>query len=267
MPVGSLLYAEKPGQALSKDVFGSAAAADVQVKAPGRGTGSASGDARETGMAPGIPSLASDKKKRAEASLENSTGPRKRLGQLGGLPGPGSPNRGRSERRRAGAANSVGGRALRAAPRPKALSLLQPAPPSPEPATGGSSDANAPHHLNRAGKAMPYKGPDPSRRVPKPSWVTNRWSPSSMHLGGLRKGKGRAAQSFPKAGAQWGETSPEGPCCPSGCAPVVDGDKEEVCLTECRKERDEVEAFCASEFGRWYPPQPIGTEHLLSPCH
>ncbi|XP_068065852.1 UPF0450 protein C17orf58 homolog [Anomalospiza imberbis] len=27
-----------------------------------------------------------------------------------------------------------------------------------------------------------------------------------------------------------------------------DGDKEKVCLSECRKERDEVEALCASEF-------------------
>nr|XP_021392999.1 UPF0450 protein C17orf58 homolog [Lonchura striata domestica] len=191
---GSLLYAEKAGQALSKDVFSSAAAADVQVKAAGRGTGSASGNARETGMAPGMPSLAADRKKGAEPSLENSTGPRKRLGLRG--------------RRRAGA-NSVGGRA----PRPKAPSRPG-ARPAPRPATAERSDANAPLHLNRAGKAEPDKEPEPSRGVPGPSWVTNRWSPSSLQLGGLRKG----------------------------------GDKEEVCLSECRKERDEVEAFCASEF-------------------
>ncbi|XP_053816252.1 UPF0450 protein C17orf58 homolog isoform X2 [Vidua chalybeata] len=237
---GSLLYAEKPGQALSKDVFSSAAAADVQVKAPARGAGSASGSARQgrlPGMPPAppqqpkpppIPSLASDKKKRAEPSLENSTGLRKQLGQHGwllalgspsrgappGPPEPGRANRQHTDRRLAGAANSVGGRALRAAPpHPKVMSLLE-AHPFPDSGAGESSDANALHHFNRAGKAIPFKQPDPSRGIPKPSWVTNRWSPSPMYLGVLRK----------------------------------DGDKEKVCLTECRKEKDEVEAFCASEF-------------------
>ncbi|XP_068066079.1 cuticle collagen 2C-like [Anomalospiza imberbis] len=147
---GSLLYAEKPGQALSKDVSSSAAAADAQVTAPARGAGSASGNAGE-GRLPGAPpappqqpkpprisSPASDKRKRAEPSLENSTGLRKRLGQRGGLPVPGSPSRGappgppepgranrrHSDRRLAGAANSVGGRALRAAPaHPKAMGV------------------------------------------------------------------------------------------------------------------------------------------------
>ncbi|XP_053851008.1 UPF0450 protein C17orf58 homolog isoform X1 [Vidua macroura] len=237
---GSLLYAEKPGQALSKDVFSSAAAADVQVKAPARGAGSASGSARQgrlPGMPPAppqqpkpppIPSFASDKKKRAEPSLENSTGLRKQLGQHGwllalgspsrgappGPPEPGRANRQHTDRRLAGAANSVGGRALRAAPpHPKVMSLLE-AHPFPDSGAGESSDANALHHFNRAGKAIPFAQPDPSRGIPKPSWVTNRWSPSPMYLGVLRK----------------------------------DGDKEKVCLTECRKEKDEVEAFCASEF-------------------
>ncbi|XP_053816253.1 UPF0450 protein C17orf58 homolog isoform X3 [Vidua chalybeata] len=177
---------------------------------------------------PPIPSLASDKKKRAEPSLENSTGLRKQLGQHGwllalgspsrgappGPPEPGRANRQHTDRRLAGAANSVGGRALRAAPpHPKVMSLLE-AHPFPDSGAGESSDANALHHFNRAGKAIPFKQPDPSRGIPKPSWVTNRWSPSPMYLGVLRK----------------------------------DGDKEKVCLTECRKEKDEVEAFCASEF-------------------
>ncbi|RLV99253.1 hypothetical protein DV515_00009842 [Chloebia gouldiae] len=164
---GSLLYAEKPGQALGKAVFSSAAAAGVQVKAPGRGTGSASGDGREGRALPGIPSLASRKKKRAEPALENSTGLRK------------------------GAGSPAGGPALLGA-RPSA-----------------ESDG-----ANRAGRAMPGTEPDPSSGAPRPSWVTNRWAPRPMHLAGLRKG----------------------------------GDKEKVCLAECRKERDEVEAFCASEF-------------------
>ncbi|XP_057894721.1 UPF0450 protein C17orf58 homolog isoform X1 [Melospiza georgiana] len=214
---GSLLYAEKPGQALSKDVF--SAAAEVRVKEPARGTGSASGNAREgrlPGMPPGppgIPSLAPDKRKRAEPSLENSTGPRKHLGQLGGLraPGaaPGQANRPHPERRRAGAANSLG--ALRAPPRPKALLETH---PFPDFGMGEPNDPDTLHHFNRAGKGMAYKEPDPSGRILKASWVTNRWEPSPRHRGELG----------------------------------TDGDKEKLCQSECRKERDEGEAFCASEF-------------------
>uniref|UniRef100_A0A8C5JFU7 Chromosome 17 open reading frame 58 n=1 Tax=Junco hyemalis TaxID=40217 RepID=A0A8C5JFU7_JUNHY len=185
---GSLLYAEKPGQALSKDVF--SAAAEVRVKEPARGTGSASGDAREgrlSGMPPGppgIPSLAPDKRKRAEPSLENSTGPRKHPGQLGGLrapaAAPGRANRPHPERRRAGAANSLG--ALRAPPRPKALLETH---PFPDFGMGEPSHPDTLHHFNRAGKGMAYKEPDPSGRILKASWVTNRWEPSPRHRGGL----------------------------------------------------------------------------------
>ncbi|XP_015500927.1 UPF0450 protein C17orf58 homolog isoform X1 [Parus major] len=227
---GSLPYAEKPGQALSKDVFSSAAAAAVQVKAPAQGTGSASGNPREgrlQGMPPAhpqrprppaIPSLASDKKKRAEPSLENSTGLRKHLGQhQGAAPGPrdaGQANRPHTERRRAQAANSVWARGLRTAPAHTKVTALLRAHPSPDSATVVSNDPNTLHRLNRAGKAILHKHPDPFTSIPKPSWVTNRWAPGSMYLGVLRK----------------------------------DGDKEKMCLTECRKEQDEVEAFCASEF-------------------
>lgn len=35
--------------------------------------------------------------------------------------------------------------------------------------------------------------------------------------------------------------------CPSVCVPVPDPD-EKTCLSECRKERDELEAYCTSEF-------------------
>ncbi|XP_071307328.1 UPF0450 protein C17orf58 homolog isoform X4 [Agelaius tricolor] len=220
---GSLLYAEKPSQALSKDVF--SPAAEVQVKEPARGTGSASGNAREgrlPGMPPGpagIPSLTPDKRKRAEPSLENSTGLRKQLGQQAGprAPGaaPGRANRPHTDRRLAGAANSLG--ALRAPPRPKAMALLE-THPFPDSGTGEPNDPDSLHHFNRAGKGMAYKEPDPSRRIPKASWVTNRWEPSPRHRGELG----------------------------------TDGDKEKLCQSECRKERDEGEAFCASEFGSRY---------------
>ncbi|XP_062362554.1 UPF0450 protein C17orf58 homolog [Cinclus cinclus] len=235
---GSLPYAEKPGQALSKDVFSSAAAADAQVEVPARGTGSASGisgQGRLLGMPPALlqqpkppgilPSLASDKKKRGEPTLENSTGLRKQPGQHGGvLPlhsltqgdsptplGSGQANRQHTDRRLAKAANSVWARAPRS--HPKVASLLE-AHPFPDSGTVESNDPNTLHHFNRPGKAIPYKHPKPFTGIPKPSWVTNRWSPSPVYLGGLRK----------------------------------DGDKEKVCLTECRKEQDEVESFCASEF-------------------
>lgn len=275
MPVGSLPYAEKPGQALSKDVFSSAAAADVQVGVPARGTGSASGNPGLLGMPPAllqqpkplrIPSLASDKKKRGEPSLENSTGLRKHLGQHGGVvalhspsqgdsPAPldsGQANRQHTDRRLAKAANSVWAHTLHS--HPKATSLLE-AHPFPHSATVESNDPNALHHFNRPGRAIPYKHPEPFTRIPKPSWVTNRWSPSPMDLGVLRRGKGRAAQSLPKASianfiANGVRDAQRARVCCSGCVPVVDGDKEKVCLSECRKEQDEVEAFCASEFGR-----------------
>ncbi|RMB95308.1 hypothetical protein DUI87_28295 [Hirundo rustica rustica] len=236
---GSLPYAEKPGQALSKAVPSSAGAAAVEAKVPARGRGSASGSAREGRLLalppghppqprpPAIPSLTSHKKKRAEPSLENSTGLRK-LRQHGGVLAQGSPARGASpsaldsgqanrkhtDRRRAEAANSVWARGLHPAPsRPKATSLLE-ARPVPDSGTAESNDPNALHGLNRPGKAIPYKHPEPLARIPKPSWLTNRWSPGSAYLGVLGK----------------------------------DGDEDKVCLTQCRKERDEVEAFCASEF-------------------
>ncbi|XP_038012900.1 UPF0450 protein C17orf58 homolog isoform X2 [Motacilla alba alba] len=176
-------------------------------------------------MPSGIPSLAPDKKKRAEPSLENSTGLRKRPGQLGGLRAPGSPaqgappdpgraNRRHTDRRLAGAANSVGARALRAAPpHPKAASLLE-THPFPGSGTGQSGDPDAPHRFNRAGKGAPREQPERPGSRPKASGVTNRWAPGPGHRG----------------------------------VPGTDADKEKVCRSECGKERDEGEAFCASEF-------------------
>ncbi|XP_039571854.1 UPF0450 protein C17orf58 homolog isoform X2 [Passer montanus] len=198
---GSVLYAEKPGQALSKDVFGAA-----RGKAAARGPAMAPAPPQQP-RPPGLPALASDTKKRAEPSLENSTGQRKHLGQLraAGSPAPGAPpgppdpgraNRPQTGRGRAGAANSAG--SLRA--RPGTVPLLR-TQPSPDP---GES--------NRAGKGMPSGEPQPSSGIPEPSWVTNRGAP------GYRAALGE------------------------------DGDRQKVCPSECRKERDEGEALCASEF-------------------
>lgn len=281
MPTGSLPYAEKPDQALSKDVLSSAAAADdVEVKGrdgnprEGRLPGMSPGHLQQP---PGTPSLAADKKKRAEPSLENSTGLRKAR-QHGGAPGspargvsppgprePGQANRRHADRRRAEAANSVWARGLLPVPaRPKGTALLGDHP-FPDSGILESNDPNALHHFNRPGKAIPYKQPEPFARIPKPSWVTNRWWPGPVAPGVLREGEGRAARGSPRLGHNG--VVPKGPCCPSGCVPVVGGDKDKACLSECRKEQDEVEAFCASEFGRWCPPQPTATEHLLSTGH
>ncbi|XP_017667352.1 PREDICTED: UPF0450 protein C17orf58 homolog isoform X1 [Lepidothrix coronata] len=234
---GSLPYAEKAGQALSKDAFSSAAAAPGQVKLPARGTSSASGNSREHWILPPthlqppkppeITSLPWDKKKRTKPSLENSTGLRKHLWQPLESPAegpfPSSPdssqaNRKHTDRRRAGAANSVSARSHHGTASQQQGTPTRGARPPPD--SGESGDPNT-LHLNRPGQIIPYKHPDPVTRIPKPSWVTNRWSLGPPNpLGVLRK----------------------------VCVPVPDGDKDKECLAQCRGERDEVEAFCASEF-------------------
>ncbi|XP_066056440.1 UPF0450 protein C17orf58 homolog isoform X2 [Chamaea fasciata] len=234
---GSLPYAEKPGQAAGKAALGAAGAA-VEAKAPARGwhPSAAPGAGRLPATPPGrpqrpqpagMPCPAADEKKGAEPSLENGTGLRKAR-QRGGAPAAGSPARGiapgprepgradrrQAERRRAGAANSLWARGLvAAAARPQGTALLG-ARPSPRSGAPEPNDPNALHHFNRPGKATPYEQPDPLGGMPEASWVTNRWWPSS---------------AFPSVLGR-------------------DGDKDKVCLTECRRERDEVEAFCASEF-------------------
>ncbi|XP_063265153.1 UPF0450 protein C17orf58 homolog isoform X2 [Prinia subflava] len=165
-------------------------------------------------MAPGIASLPSHKKKRAEPSLENSTGLRKPR-QHGGVPPQGGPARGPNRprwERPAQAANSVW--ALHSPPARTRVTALLGAQPFPDFGTLEANDPNALHSFNRAGKAIPHKERGPLTGIPEPAWVTNRWRPSPAYLGVLRR----------------------------------DGDKEKACLTQCSKERDEAEAFCASEF-------------------
>ncbi|KAJ7424427.1 hypothetical protein WISP_28922 [Willisornis vidua] len=221
---GSLPYAEKAAQALSKDAFSSAAAAPGQVKLAARGTGSARGDdargdPRERWLPPpahlqppkppGITSLPWDKKKRPNPSLENSTGLRKPLWQSlqsppeGPLASPSQANRKHTDWRRAGAANSVSPRAL-PAPSPRG------AQPCPGPA--GSGDANSLHHLNRPGRTTPHTPPHP-------------WGGS------------------PRASNRWSRRSPN-----QLAVPGTGGASEQDCVTQCWAEQDEEEAFCASEF-------------------
>ncbi|XP_066188549.1 UPF0450 protein C17orf58 homolog [Sylvia atricapilla] len=173
----------------------------------------ARGDGRALPSAPGH--LPAAPKKGSEPSPENSTALRKPRQHGGAVaagspaPGPRDTGRGLTERRRSGAANSVWARGLLSAPGRPVPALPRALPPS-----STMDQLNALHRLNRAGKAIPHKQPEPSARTPEPSWLTNRWRPGPMGPAALR----------------------------------ADGDKDKVCLTECWTERDEVEAFCASEF-------------------
>ncbi|XP_062447701.1 UPF0450 protein C17orf58 homolog isoform X2 [Rhea pennata] len=177
---------------------------------------------------PEILSLAPDKKKHPKSSLENNTGLRKHLRQYGGgltlenpTEGPSltsldfkHANRKHTDRRLAEAANSVSAHFHHAGSSYEKIRSLAEAHPFPEPGAAESDDPNLLHSFNRPGKTNPYKYIDPLK-ITKPSWVTNRQSPSLLyHFSALKK----------------------------------DADKEEACLSECRKERDEVEAYCTSEF-------------------
>ncbi|XP_055654007.1 UPF0450 protein C17orf58 homolog isoform X1 [Falco peregrinus] len=236
---GSLPYIEKPSQIRGKHAYSSADAASGQVKPPAWGTGRARGNRTEHWLLPPtdlrrpqLPeflSLSSDKKKRTKPSLENSTGLRKHPLQYGGAlplenptegPSPASfdfnhTNRKHTDRRLAKAANSVSAHLHQAAsPYQKMTSLVE-ARPFPDSGAVESDDPNTLDHFNRPGKIIPYKHTDPFKKITKPSWVTNRQSSNLPYYSTALK---------------------------------KDGDKEKACLTECRKERDEAEAFCASEF-------------------
>ncbi|XP_064007813.1 UPF0450 protein C17orf58 homolog [Pogoniulus pusillus] len=252
---GSLLYAEKPTQPLSKDAYSSANAAPGPVKLPAWGTSNTRENHTERWRLlpanlpwPGPPEIISrsaDKKKRTKA-LENSTGLRKQLLQYGGglplespaerpSPAPSDftqANRKQADRQLAEAANSVSAHFYHAAPSSqKVTSLVETLPDS------GAAELNDPNlldHFNRAGKTI-YKHTDPLKGIRKPSWVTNRQpSTLSYHFSALKK----------------------------------DADKEKTCLSECRKERDEVEAYCSSEFavnGIVYSVESLGNGvHLVT---
>ncbi|KFV19163.1 hypothetical protein N340_14049, partial [Tauraco erythrolophus] len=256
---GSLPYADKPSWTLSKDAYSSADAALGQVKLPARGTGSAGENHAERWRLPSadlqqpkppeIISLSSDKKKRTQPSLENSTGLRKHLLQYGGAlslesltegPSPASfdsnhANRKHADRWLAEASNSVSAHFHHTAPSYQKMTSLVGVRPFPDFGAVESDDPNALNHFNRPGKMIPYKHTDPLKKIIKPSWLTNR-QPSSLpyQVSALEK----------------------------------DGDKEKVCLTECRKERDEVEAYCMSEFavnGIVYNMERLGNGvHLIT---
>ncbi|KAF1419308.1 hypothetical protein FQV24_0012630, partial [Spheniscus mendiculus] len=252
---GSLPYAEKPSQTLGKAAYSSADAAPGQVKLPAWGTSSAGENHTEHWLLsfadPQRPrpseiiSLSSDKKKRTKPSLENSTGLRKHLLQYGGAlplesptegPSPASfdfnhANRKHADRRLAEAANSMSALFHHAASSYQKMTSLGGAHPFPDSGAVETDDPNTLDHFNRPGKIVPYKRTDPLKKITKPSWVTNRQTSSLPY---------------------------------DFSAPKKDG----ACLTECRKERDEVEAYCASEFavnGIVYNVERLGNGvHLIT---
>ncbi|XP_074967688.1 UPF0450 protein C17orf58 homolog [Phalacrocorax aristotelis] len=254
----SLSYAEKPSQTLSKDAYSSADAAPGQIKLPAWGTGSARENHTERWLLsradlqrpkpPEIISLLSDKKKRTKPSLENSTGLRKHLLQYGGaLPleslteEPSASfdfnhaNRKHADRRLAEAANSVSAHFHHEASSYHKVTSVVEAYPFSDSGAVESDDPNALDHFNRPGKIILSKRTDPLKKITKPSWVTNRQSSSLPYDFGVLK---------------------------------KDGDKEKACLSECRKERDEAEAYCASEFavnGIVYNTERLGNGvHLVT---
>ncbi|POI34263.1 hypothetical protein CIB84_001985 [Bambusicola thoracicus] len=236
---GSLPCAEKASQSVSKYVCNSADATPGQAKLPAWATTREDPSQHrllsptnlQHPKPPEITSLSSDKKKQTKPSTENSTGLRKYLLQYGGpLPlepateGP-SPtsfdlnqaNRKQADRRLAEAANSVSAHFQHAASSYHKITSLLGAHPFLDSGTAESADANMLDHFNRPGKIYPYKSVELLKIISKPSWVTNRQPPSlPYHFSMLKKG----------------------------------ADMEKACLTECRKERDEVEAYCTSEFGK-----------------
>ncbi|XP_014807720.1 PREDICTED: UPF0450 protein C17orf58 homolog isoform X2 [Calidris pugnax] len=170
-----------------------------------------------------------DKKKCTKASQENSTGLRKHLLQYGGALPLGNPtegppsasfdfnhaNRKHADRRLAEAGNSVSAHFHHAVSSYLKMTSLVEAHPFLDSGAAESDDPNTLDHFNRPRNIIPYKHTDPFRKVTKPSWVTNRQSSSLPYYFSVLK---------------------------------KDGDKEKACLTECKKERDEVEAYCVSEF-------------------
>lgn len=225
MFAGSLPYAEKTSQTLSKDAYSSADAAPGQVRLPAWGTSGTRENHTERWLlpptdlqwpkSPGIISLSSDKKKRTKPSLENSTGLRKHLLQYGGAvplespteePSPASfdfnhANRKHADRRLAEAANSVSAHFHHAASSYQKMTSLMEAHPFPDSGAVKSDDPNTLDHFNRPHKIIPYKHTDPFEKITKPSWVTNRQSSSlPYHFSTLKKGKGIACSGFPKAG-------------------------------------------------------------------
>lgn len=235
---GSLSYAEKPSKTLGKDAYSSANAAPGPGKLPAWGTSNTRENHTERWhlppahlpwpRPPEIISRSSDKKKHTKA-VENSTGLRKRLLQYGGplpletpteRPSPASSDFGQANRKQADrwlaeAANSVSAHFHHAASSYQQVTSLVETHPLPNSGAAELDDPNMLDHFNRPGKTISYKHTDPLKGISKPSWVTNR-QPSSLsyHFSTLKK----------------------------------DADKEKACLSECRKERDEVEAYCSSEF-------------------
>ncbi|XP_074870563.1 UPF0450 protein C17orf58 homolog isoform X3 [Carettochelys insculpta] len=240
----SLPYLGKPIQALSKDGYRAADSTPSQAKFPLRSSSVVKENRTEHWLlspanlqwpkTANILSVSPDRKKKAKTSVENNTGLRKESHQDGKVlaseshregPPPASfdfnhSNRMHVDRLQSESANSISAHFhSREFSHYKGRSLpfaeMHPLQDT------GADDPNMVVHLNRPGKMNPNKH-GPLRNITKPSWVTNRQSSSLLYHFNLPK-------------------------------KVLNADnKEKTCMIDCRRERDEAEAFCESEFGSRY---------------
>ncbi|XP_020638003.3 UPF0450 protein C17orf58 homolog isoform X1 [Pogona vitticeps] len=231
---GLLPYAGRPMPSFNKDAYGSEDSTVRQSKSLLRG-GSISRDEQrghQTLPLGGIQKtrvvhthqLSLDKKKKAkhQAEHENYTGLRKQPAQQGkGFPfgshqeGP-ETNRMHTNRLQLEAANSISAYFHPLVYSYRQDRLLSEAPVFRDTELNSGRISVSLDHLNRPGKINPYyKLGHSFRNNPEPSWLTNRQTQSWLyHPLTLKK----------------------------------DAENMEACLTDCKKEREEVEAFCSSEF-------------------
>ncbi|CAI5765651.1 C17orf58 homolog [Podarcis lilfordi] len=230
---GPLPYAGKSIQSFSKDMYGSVGSTPSQSKSPLRGGSTedqtlspedlGKGKVEQTHL------LSRDKKKKVKYSVENHTGLRKEpIQDAKGFPSQShqesllpainfsQTNRMHTDRLQLKAANSIS-----AYFRPPAYSqrqgrLLAEAHPFKNAGSSPGQRSGSLDRLHRPGKISPYD--KPSRllgNATDPSWLTNRQASSLPYHHSVSKN---------------------------------DADNTEVCLTDCRREHEEVEAFCSSEF-------------------
>ncbi|XP_062979248.1 UPF0450 protein C17orf58 homolog isoform X2 [Elgaria multicarinata webbii] len=235
-----LSYAGKPMRSFNKDVYGSVGSMPSQSKSPLRGSsmtrdGHTEGQplppgGEQKGKTGNTHQLPLEKKKKVKNAVENHTGLRKQPTQhVKGLPSESheeegilpaayfsQTNRIHTDRLQLEAANTIS-----AYFHPQVYSHHQGRLLAEKPAfknTGlnvGQLSGNL-GHLNRPSKNNPYyKLSHSLRNTSKPSWLTNRQTSSLLHDFSILKN---------------------------------DADNAEVCLTACRREHEEVEAYCSSEF-------------------
>ncbi|XP_042311839.1 UPF0450 protein C17orf58 homolog [Sceloporus undulatus] len=236
----SVPYSGKSIQSFSKDAYGSVGSLDDQTKSLLRGRDSITRDDPMEGQP--LPSTASqkvkvanahlqtlDKKKKIKNLVENHTGLRKQpVLQDKAFPSnnheEGTPsinsfsqtNRMHTNRLQLEATNSISAYFHLPVYLHHHERLLAETPTLKNVELGTGQNSRGLDHFNRPGKVHSnYKLSHSLRNATKPSWITNRQTSSWL-----------AHFTFLKNGA----------------------DSTEICLNDCRREHEELEAYCSSEF-------------------